>query len=77
MTTTREWLDLPAAADYVGQSVRWIKDRIYSGELVYYNPTGRKSFIKKSDLDAYIESGRVEHPSSADLAKEAEIQWET
>lgn len=75
-TTNQEWLDLPTAAEYVGQSVRWIKARIYSGEIPWYNPTSRKSFVKKSDLDAYLESGRRERMSPTDLADEAEIQWE-
>lgn len=75
-TTTDEWLDLRAAADYVGASLKWIKARLYAGQIPYYNPTGRKDFVKKSDLDAFIESGRVERVNPADLADEAEIQWE-
>lgn len=75
-TVTQEWLDLPAAAEYVGQSVRWIKARIYSGQIPWYNPTSRKSFVKKSDLDAFLESGRVERVDPTSIADEHEVEWD-
>lgn len=75
-TTTDEWLDLRAAADYVGASIKWIKTRLYNGQIPYFNPTGRKDFVKRSDLDAYIESGRVERVDPTSLADEHEVLWD-
>jgi excisionase family DNA binding protein len=49
----RRWLDVRAAADYVGSTVSFIRGLIWDGTLPYTR-AGKKFIIDVCDLDAYM-----------------------
>ena len=51
MLTKRE------AADYVRCTPRYIENQIRAGRLKALKPTGKLVRIRRSDLDAFLESG--------------------
>jgi excisionase family DNA binding protein len=49
----RRWLDVRAAAEYVGSTVSFIRGLIWDG-AVPYTRAGKKFIIDVRDLDAYM-----------------------
>lgn len=54
----QEWFTRQGAADYVGASVSYIKAKNLGGELPY-SKDGKLVFIRRRDLDKFMESKRV------------------
>ena len=46
------------AAEYLGVSVRLLKDRIREGKITAYTADGR-TYLYKSDLDSYIQAAQI------------------
>lgn len=54
----QEWFTRQGAAAYVGATVSYIKGKNLSGELPYARD-GKLVFIRRRDLDKFMESRRV------------------
>lgn len=52
-TDARRWLDVRAAADYVGSTVSFIRGLIWDGAIPYVK-AGKRFVIDARDLDAYM-----------------------
>jgi excisionase family DNA binding protein len=46
-----------AAAEYIGCSSRYLERQIRAGRLKALKPTGKLVRIRRSDLEAFLESG--------------------
>lgn len=57
-STRERWIDKPHAAEYLGRSVRWVGYRQVDSGLPYHL-RGNKSFYLRSELDAWVASGRT------------------
>lgn len=56
----RVWLTQKDAAEYLGVSIDYIKELRLSGQISFYQPTnGKLVFLKKKDIDHWIERSRV------------------
>jgi excisionase family DNA binding protein len=64
-----EWLSTPAAAERLGITARTLYRFIDEGQLPAFR-FGRVIRLKKADVDAYIESCRVEPGSMSHLYPE-------
>ena len=64
-TTEREWLSTKEAAAFLGVQVAVVLKVINSGALRAYRPGLRNIRIRRSDLEAYLET-RVIEPGSLD-----------
>lgn len=52
-------LTLKAAADFLGLTVWAMRERIWKGEIpVVQFPGGRKQFLDRADLDAFIQRNK-------------------
>lgn len=52
-----EWLDADQAAAFLGLKKSTVYKKVMLGELPHYK-TGKKLKFKRSELEAYIESGK-------------------
>ena len=59
MSATTRYLRLTAAADYLGQTERFMRRLVYERRIRFYK-LGRFVHFDRSDLDAFAESGRVD-----------------
>lgn len=64
----KDYLTIKEAAYYLQLSVSCLYKMKDKGELVYYKPGGKIIYLKKSDLDKWIDEGRV-----ASLEEEGKI----
>jgi excisionase family DNA binding protein len=55
----KEFLTVEEIADYLGLSKSAVYKITSKKEIPYYNPGGKKIYFKKTEVDAWIESGRV------------------
>ena len=55
----RVWLTQKDAAEYLGVSTDYIKELRLSGQISFYQPQGKLVFLKKKDIDHWIERSRV------------------
>lgn len=56
----RVWLTQKDAAEYLGVSIDYIKELRLSGQISFYQPTnGKLVFLRKKDIDHWIERSRV------------------
>jgi excisionase family DNA binding protein len=53
------WLSLDEAADYLNVRPGWLSERVQARTIVF-NRMGHFLRFRKSDLDAYVEAGRVD-----------------
>ena len=53
----RDILTKMAAAEYIGCSSRYLERQIRAGRLKALKPTGKLVRIRRSDLEAFLESG--------------------
>ena len=61
------WMGTPQAAEYLGISVRTLYRLIDQGRIPAY-AIGRVYRVKRDDLDAFLESARVEPGTLGHLA---------
>lgn len=54
-----KYLTAKQAANYLGYSIAYLYQLTCKHAIPYYNPTGRKILIKREELEAWIEKGRV------------------
>lgn len=54
-----KYLTAQEAADLLGYKLAYFYQLTSRNKIPYYNPTGRKILIKKEELEAWIEKGRV------------------
>jgi excisionase family DNA binding protein len=59
MVRAEQWLGTPAASSYLGVGLRKLYRLIDQGDIPAYQ-MGRVLRVKQQDLDAYLESARVE-----------------
>ena len=59
MPIERVWLTQKDAAEYLGVSTDYIKELRLSGQISFYQPQGKLVFLKKKDIDHWIERSRV------------------
>lgn len=55
----RRYLRLADAAEYIGQSERFMRRLVFERRIRFYKPGKHISFAV-ADLDAFMESGRVD-----------------
>jgi excisionase family DNA binding protein len=56
-----EWLDVPETAEYLGgKSEVWIRNHVVRNRLIPFYRIGGSIRFQKADLDAYLESRRVD-----------------
>lgn len=55
----KEHLTVEETVDYLGISKSAVYKITSKREIPFYNPGGKKIYFKKSEVDAWIESGRV------------------
>lgn len=65
-----QWLGAPAAADYLGITLRTLYRLIDAGEVPAYK-FGRVIRLKQTEVDAFIEASKVEPGSLKHLYPEA------
>jgi excisionase family DNA binding protein len=49
-----DWLDAPAAGDYLGCSVGQVRNLVSEGRLPRHGPKGHRLRFRRSELDAYV-----------------------
>lgn len=59
MEVRSEYLSVPEAAIYLGTGVRFIRRLVAERRVVFYKVGGHVRF-KISDLEAYVQAGRVD-----------------
>ncbi|WP_280471421.1 helix-turn-helix domain-containing protein [Nocardia cyriacigeorgica] len=59
MEVQAQYLSVPEAAVYLGTGVRFIRRLVAERRVVFYKVGGHIRF-RVSDLEAYVEAGRVE-----------------
>lgn len=55
----RIWFTQKDAAEYLGVSTDFIKELRLSGQISFYQPQGKLVFLKKKDIDHWIERSKV------------------
>ena len=55
----KEHLTVDETSEYLGISKSAVYKITSKREIPFYNPGGKKIYFKKSEVDAWIESGRV------------------
>jgi len=55
----KEYLTVDETSEYLGVSKSAVYKITSKKEIPFYNPGGKKIYFKKSELDAWIDSGRV------------------
>jgi excisionase family DNA binding protein len=58
-STSREILNLDAAAEYIGASPRFVRKQVAERRIPYFK-VGRLVRFERRDLDAFLDAGRVE-----------------
>ncbi|WP_433681198.1 helix-turn-helix domain-containing protein [Nocardia sp. CA-119907] len=59
MPARSEYLDVEGAAEYLGTGVRFVRRLVAERRVVFYK-VGSHVRFKVSDLEAYVQAGRVE-----------------
>ncbi|MEU5690733.1 excisionase family DNA-binding protein [Actinosynnema sp. NPDC020468] len=67
--TAREHYSVTEAADYLSTTVRFIR-RLVADRRVRFYKVGRYVRFKRADLEAYVESGRVEPITAASVRRD-------
>ncbi|MEN7550103.1 helix-turn-helix domain-containing protein [Rapidithrix thailandica] len=62
-----EFLDAPASADFIGESLSSFYHRTSKREIPFYK-RGKKIFCKRSELTEWLEAGK--HPSRFEIRSE-------
>lgn len=57
MTMDKTWMTFKAAAEYLGVSTDFVRDMIVDG--LHYYKVRHTCFVKKSELDDYIQKSMV------------------
>jgi excisionase family DNA binding protein len=52
--TERRWIDVKAAAVYLGATVTFVRSLLWDGEVPFVR-AGKKFIIDRNDLDAYMQ----------------------
>ena len=55
-----DWMRVPVAAAYLGMSEPGLRTLIQRGLVPVYRPTERTVRLRRADLDAWLEAGRVD-----------------
>jgi excisionase family DNA binding protein len=55
----QEYLTVGEVASVLGVTEKTVRRLIDRGELIAYKISERKTYVRREDLDAYIESGRT------------------
>lgn len=59
MPKEKEILNACEAADFLSISVRFLYKLTCANRVPFYKPCGRHIFFRRSDLEAWLEAGRV------------------
>ncbi|MBO4760450.1 MAG: excisionase family DNA-binding protein [Bacteroidales bacterium] len=66
----KTYMSTEDASKYLSLSVYTMREIIKRREIPYYTPPGKGYCLLKDDLDAWMETFRVEKPSDVDQAEE-------
>lgn len=66
---TTRYLTVPEAADYVNTSVRFVR-RLIAERRIAFHHVGRHVRLRVVDLEAFIQAGRVEPVTAADVRRQ-------
>lgn len=65
----RKYLAVPEAAEYLGTSVRFIR-RLVAERRIAFHKAGSHVRLAITDLDTYMQAGRVEPITRASVARD-------
>ncbi|MEV1291938.1 helix-turn-helix domain-containing protein [Pseudonocardia sp. NPDC049635] len=66
---TARYLTVPEAADYLNTSVRFVR-RLIAERRIAFHHVGRHVRLRVVDLEEFVQSGRVEPVSAADVRRQ-------